>query len=295
MVLAEAGPRDYGVWERDSFPTVDTPGVTCIRAASLSEDLSLHQRSRASLGAQYASSGVIHGSPGALPIVTRILVVEDELLTRRMLQELLRAEGMEAMTVGSVAEAVAEVERRRYDLVLLDLLLPDGDGLDACRRIRARHAMPIVIVSTRRELDDRVAGLDTGADDYIIKPFEPREVVARVRAQLRRAQERGRKDGAGVIHAGRLIVDPSRRDAVVDGRPAGLTAKEFELVQLLAARAGRAVARDVLIERLWSEDELASDKNVAVYIRRIRQKIERDPENPEILVTVRGYGYRIEL
>ena len=221
-----------------------------------------------------------------------ILVVEDELLTRRTLEELLRREGFSVTTSGTVAEALAEVNRRAYDLILLDLVLPDGDGLECCARIRQRHRMPIVILSTKRQLGDRVAGLDHGADDYIVKPFEPEEIVARVRAQLRRAQQLSREDGA-VIHAGRLTIDVALQDALVDGRPAGLTQKEFQLLHLLAARAGKAVSRDFLVEQLWAADELASDKNVAVYIRRIRQKIEKDPEAPEILLTVRGYGYRV--
>lgn len=222
-----------------------------------------------------------------------ILVVEDELLTRRTLQELLQREGFTVMTVGTVAEAMGEVQRRAYDLIVLDILLPDGDGLVACKRIRERHRMPIVILSTKRQLQDRVAGLETGADDYIVKPFEPLEVVARIRAQLRRAQELNTDAAATVIHAGRLVIDPMLQDALIDGKPAGLTQKEFQLLQLLAARAGKAVSRDFLIEQLWSEDELGSDKNVAVYIRRVRQKIERDPDEPEILLTVRGFGYRV--
>jgi DNA-binding response OmpR family regulator len=222
-----------------------------------------------------------------------ILVVEDELLTRRTLQELLQREGFVVMTAGTVAEATGEVQRRAYDLIVLDIVLPDGDGLAACKRIRERHRMPIVILSTKRQLEDRLAGLETGADDYIVKPFEPREVVARIRAQLRRAQELNSDRATSVIHAGRLVIDPRLQDALIDGKPAGLTQKEFQLLQLLAARAGKAVSRDFLVEQLWSEDELGSDKNVAVYIRRVRQKIERDPDEPEILLTVRGFGYRV--
>jgi DNA-binding response OmpR family regulator len=221
-----------------------------------------------------------------------ILVVEDEMLMRRTVQQLLEREGMAVTTAGTVAEAMAEVNRRRYDLIVLDIVLPDGDGFTTCRRIRERHRMPIVIMSTRRQLDDRVEGLETGADDYIVKPFEPREMVARIRAQLRRAQELSRDDSP-VLHAGRLVVDPALQDALIEGQAVGLTQKEFELVHLLATRAGKAVSRDFLIEQLWAEDELASDKNVAVYIRRIRQKIERDPDAPEILLTVRGFGYRL--
>ncbi|HEX2060886.1 MAG TPA: response regulator transcription factor, partial [Thermoanaerobaculia bacterium] len=153
--------------------------------------------------------------------------------------------------------------------------------------------MPIVILSTKRQLEDRVKGLENGADDYIVKPFEPLEMIARVRAQLRRAQELSGDSGRTVIYVGRLAVDPSIQDALIDGAPAGLTQKEFRLLHLLATRAGKAVSRDFLIEQLWADDELASDKNVAVYIRRIRQKIERDPDAPEILLTVRGFGYRV--
>jgi DNA-binding response OmpR family regulator len=222
-----------------------------------------------------------------------ILVVEDELLMRRTLQDLLQSEGFAVTTAGTIAEALGEVNRRTYDLILLDLILPDGDGIECCGRIRERHRMPIVILSTRRQLEDRVAGLETGADDYIVKPFEPAEVVARVRAQLRRAQKLSSSDARDVIRAGRLTIDPSLQDALVDGRAAGLTQKEFQLVQLLAQRAGKAVSRDFLIDHLWGEDELGSDKNVAVYIRRIRQKIEKDPDDPEILLTVRGFGYRV--
>ena len=220
-----------------------------------------------------------------------ILVVEDDLLTRRLLQEILERDGCVVTTAGSVAEAMGEVGRKAFDLVLLDLGLPDGDGLTLCRRIRDRHMMPIVIISTRREIDDRVAGLDTGADDYIVKPFEPREVLARVRAHLRRALELNvhREE---VVHLGRVTVDPALRDAIVDGKPAGLTRKEFQLLYLLASRRGRAVSREYLIEQLWGDDELASDKHVAVYVRRLRAKIERDPDAPEVIHTVRGFGYR---
>lgn len=225
----------------------------------------------------------------------RILIVEDELLTRRLLEELLQREGFVARTVGTAAEAIAEVTRNPFDLIVLDLVLPDGDGLETCRRIRARHRVPIIILSTRRQLEDRVAGLETGADDYISKPFEAAEVAARVRAQLRRSRELASDSFAERIHVGRMLVDPAAQDAFIEGRAAGLTQKEFKLLHLLAARAGKAVSRDFLLEQLWGEDELASDKSVAVYIRRIRQKIERNPDEPELLLTVRGFGYRVAM
>ncbi|HEX7149884.1 MAG TPA: response regulator transcription factor [Thermoanaerobaculia bacterium] len=223
-----------------------------------------------------------------------ILVVDDEFLTRRTLQVLFEQEGFRVATVGTVAEAVAEIERRPYDLVLLDLILPDGDGFDVCRQVRVRHQMPIIILSTRHELNDRVTGLELGADDYIIKPYEPKEVVARVRAQLRRSQELNRTDEATErIAVGDLIVDAALQDAVINGAPAGLTQKEFRLVHLLATRAGKAVSREALVDHLWSEEELESDKILAVYVRRVRQKIEKDPNEPQYLITVRGFGYML--
>lgn len=224
----------------------------------------------------------------------RILVVEGDLQLRRTVGELLGREGFVATTAGSAAEALAEVNSKPYDLVLLDVRLPDGDGVATCGRIRDRYKMPIILMSSRSDVKDRVAGLDTGADDYVVKPFELSEVVARIRAQLRRAKHLSRASGGWeIIRTGRLVVDAALQDAIIDGAPAGLTQKEFQVLYFLAARAGKAVSREALIERLWAEDELNSEKNLAVYIRRIRQKIERDPDLPEILLTVRGYGYRV--
>ncbi|HWW61134.1 MAG TPA: response regulator transcription factor, partial [Thermoanaerobaculia bacterium] len=214
---------------------------------------------------------------------------------RRMLTHFLEAEGFATAAVGSVHEAIGEVERRAYDLILLDLVLPDGHGFDVCRTIRTRHRMPIIILSTKNELNDRVAGLEVGADDYIIKPFEPREVIARVRAQLRRARDlSSASDGdAQAIPVGALVIDPAIQDAALHGHPVGLTQKEFRLMHLLAARAEKAVSRDYLVEQLWSDEDVESDKILAVYVRRVRQKIERNPDEPERLLTVRGFGYKL--
>lgn len=227
-------------------------------------------------------------------IDSRILVVDDEMMIRRLLERALSSEGFGVSTVGSIAEALGEVERRPYDLIILDRLLPDGDGMDACRRIRARYRMPIIMLTTKGQLSDRVEGLEVGADDYLVKPFEIDELLARVKAQLRRARDLSADDDTQRIRVGRVTVDPTLRDAVIDGRPVGLTAKEFELLHLLAMRRGRAVARETIVEELWPDELPESDKIVAVYVRRLRQKIETNPDDPQHLQTVRGYGYKFE-
>ncbi len=225
---------------------------------------------------------------------SRILVVDDELMIRRLLEKSLSSEGFGVSTVGSIAEAMGEVERRPYDLIILDRLLPDGDGMDACRRIRARYRMPIIILTTKGQLSDRVAGLEVGADDYLVKPFEVDELMARVKAQLRRSRDLSAEDDTQRIRVGRVTIDPTLRDAVVEGKTVGLTAKEFELLHFLAQRRGRAVAREAIVEELWPDEVPESDKIVAVYIRRLRQKVESNPDEPQHLMTVRGYGYKFE-
>jgi DNA-binding response OmpR family regulator len=224
----------------------------------------------------------------------RILVVDDEMMIRRLLERSLASEGYGVSTVGSVAEALGEVERRPYDLIILDRLLPDGDGMDACRRIRARYRMPIIMLTTKGQLSDRVEGLGVGADDYLVKPFELDELVARVKAQLRRARDLSADDDTQRIRVGRVTIDPTLRDAVIEGKSVGLTAKEFELLHLLAQRRGRAVSRETIVEELWPDEVPESDKIVAVYMRRLRQKIEQDPDDPKHLQTVRGFGYKFE-
>jgi DNA-binding response OmpR family regulator len=189
---------------------------------------------------------------------------------------------------------MGEVERRPYDLIILDRLLPDGDGMDACRRIRARYRMPIIMLTAKGQLSDRVAGLEVGADDYLVKPFEVDELMARVKAQLRRSRDLSAEDDTQRIRVGRVTIDPTLRDAVVEGKAVGLTAKEFELLHFLAQRRGRAVAREAIVEELWPDEVPESDKIVAVYIRRLRQKVESNPDEPEHLMTVRGYGYKFE-
>ncbi len=227
-------------------------------------------------------------------MTTRILVVDDEILIRKLLQQTLEDEGYAVTTVGSMYEALGEVSRRAFDLIVLDRVLPDGDGMEACRRIRERNQTPIIMLTSKREVVDRVAGLETGADDYMVKPFDIEELVARVKAQLRRNLEFAGPERSERIGLGRIVIDPDSRDALVEGKGVGLTPKEYEMLQFLAKRKGRAVSRDEILENVWEDEEPDSDKIVAVYVRRLRKKLEVDPDNPEQLLTVRGYGYKVE-
>lgn len=221
----------------------------------------------------------------------RILVVEDEVVTRRVITQLLQAEGLPAVTaVAGFREAAATIDREPFDLYLLDLVLGDGDGLALCRKIRGRSRAPIIMITSRGESADVVAGLELGADDYIVKPFDADILAARIRAALRRSSLNARDVADEPIELGGVIIDPAVRDAIVRGRPAGLTHKEFELLLLLARRRGRAVSKEMIAEELF-EGESRSEKILAVYVRRLREKIESDPENPERIRTVRGFGY----
>ena len=222
----------------------------------------------------------------------RVLVVEDDSVSRQLLKRLVEIEGHVAETASGYHEAVVLIDREPYDLILLDLTLGDGDGLTLCREIRAQHQTPIMIVTSRGASADVVTGLELGADDYVVKPFNIDVLTARIRAQLRRASETKSGEAADQMRIGRLVIDKGIRDAIVEGIPAGLTNKEFELLMLLAERQGRAMAKEAILEHLF-EGEVRSEKILAVYIRRLRQKIEPDPDNPTHLHTVRGFGYRL--
>jgi DNA-binding response OmpR family regulator len=222
----------------------------------------------------------------------RILVLDDDSMSRRLLEAALTGEGLAVETFGTLAHASAAALRQPYDLYLLDIVLPDGDGLDLCLQTRQRTQNPIVMLTVKGDLSDVVRGLEMGADDYIVKPFRMPEVVARVRAQLRRTQERIAVRPM-VIRAGNIVVDHDTRDASVDGKPARLSPREFEIIDLLAQRLGRNVSRDAIIEMVWSERDDMSEKILAVYVRRLRCKLESDPDNPRYIHTVRGYGYRL--
>jgi DNA-binding response OmpR family regulator len=226
------------------------------------------------------------------PLAARILVLDDDSVARRLLEASLTAEGYVVHTFGTMAHARAAIAREPYDLYLLDIVLPDGNGLEMCGVIRQRSQSPIIMLTVKGDLHDVVEGLEAGADDYVSKPFRMQEVAARVRAQLRRAQ---RKDDAreAAVRVGDLVIDRDLRDAVLRGRALHLSPREFEILDLLAAYDGRSASRETIIESIWGEEEDLSEKILAVYVRRLRLKIEENPEQPQYLHTVRGFGYRL--
>ena len=219
-------------------------------------------------------------------------MLDDDSVARRLLEASLTSEGYVVHTFGTMAHARAAVAREPYDLYLLDIVLPDGNGLEMCAAIRQRSQSPIIILTVKGDLHDVVEGLEAGADDYVSKPFRMQEVAARVRAQLRRVQ---RKDEGreAAIRVGELVVDRDLRDAVLRGRALRLSPREFEILELLATRDGRSASRETIIESIWGEQEDLSEKILAVYVRRLRLKIEENPEQPRYLHTIRGFGYRL--
>ena len=223
----------------------------------------------------------------------KILVLEDDSITCRLLQAALTEAGLDVSTYGSLLHARSAIQAEDFDLYLLDLSLPDGDGLTLCSSIRARSQKPIIMLTTRGAISDIEKGLDEGADDYITKPFHLREVVARVRAQLRRSKSTSQVIPENAIRVGELRIDRETRDVFVGGTLVPLSPKEYDILELLALRAGRTVSKELIVDRLWGEEDV-SDKILAVYIRRLRCKIEEDPDNPRYVRTIRGVGYRLE-
>jgi len=225
-----------------------------------------------------------------------ILVVDDEQSYRDALRVALEREGFRVEVAADGAEAIARFDAVRPALVLLDVMLPRISGIDVCRELRSRSQVPIIMVTARNAEIDAVVGLEVGADDYVTKPFRLRELVARVRASLRR----GRGDDAGVAQPGEVLeigevrLDAARHEVAVHGERVALPLKEFELLELLLANAGRVLTRDVLIDRVWGPNYYGDTKTLDVHVKRLRAKVEDDPGNPERIVTVRGVGYRYE-
>jgi DNA-binding response OmpR family regulator len=218
----------------------------------------------------------------------RVLLVEDDARLAGMVSEYLGAAGFEVATVAGGAAALERLGREPYDALVLDLTLPDIDGLEVCRRLRARWNTPVLMLTARGEPMDRVVGLEIGADDYLAKPFEPRELLARLRALLRRAHAPVR---ASVLRFGRLEIDRDARAVRVDGAERTLTSLQYELLVAFAENAGRVLSRDTLMDLVKGQPLEAFDRSIDVHVSRIRAAIEDDPKKPRRLITVRGAGY----
>ena len=220
-----------------------------------------------------------------------ILLVEDEESITTPLAEALERDGFRAEVAHTVADGLARGRAIRPDLVLLDLMLPDGSGLDVCRELRASSNVPIIILSARGEEADRVVGLELGADDYVVKPFSAREVIARIRAVLRRVQSPA-AGGEGPIEIGAVRLDPARRAASLGGEPLELARKEFDLLALLMREAGAVVTRERLIDEVWDVNWFGSTKTLDVHVSALRKKLGDDPSASRYIHTVRGVGFR---
>ncbi len=225
--------------------------------------------------------------------MTRILIVEDEPALSDPLDFLLRREGYETEVAADGREALVAFDRAGADLVLLDLMLPGLPGTEVCRELRNRSSVPIIMLTAKDSEVDIVVGLELGADDYVTKPYSSRELLARIRAVLRRRVELLDDDEA-VLEAGPVRMDVERHSVSVRGDEVPMPLKEFELLELLMRNAGRVLTRGQLIDRVWGSDYFGDTKTLDVYIKRIRSKIEQNPSQPEMLVTVRGLGYRFE-
>jgi len=225
--------------------------------------------------------------------VSRILVVEDEESFSDALSYMLRREGYEVLVASTGTEALSIFDRSGADIVLLDLMLPGLSGTEVCRALRQKSNVPIIIVTARDSEVDKVVGLELGADDYVTKPFSSRELVARVRAVLRRGGEPDDLNPAA-LEAGPVRLDIERHIVAVDGQAISLPLKEFDLLELLLRNAGRVLTRGQLIDRVWGADYVGDTKTLDVHVKRLRSKIEPDPANPKYLVTVRGLGYKFE-
>jgi two-component system response regulator RegX3 len=224
-----------------------------------------------------------------------ILVVDDEQSYRDALAVALEREGFIVETAADGAEAIARFDAAKPALVLLDVMLPQMSGVDVCREIRKRSQVPIIMVTARSSEIDAVVGLEVGADDYITKPFRLRELVARVRAALRRGPVSDRDEpSVEVIEVGEVRLDAGRHEVFVRDELVAMPLKEFELLEILLLNCGRVLTRDVLIDRVWGPNYYGDTKTLDVHVKRLRAKIEPDPAHPTRLVTVRGVGYRYE-
>ena len=223
-----------------------------------------------------------------------ILVVDDEQSYRDALAVSLRREGFLVQVAADGLEAIERFETYRPALVLLDVMLPRMSGIDVCRELRAKSRVPIIMLTARDAEIDTVVGLEVGADDYVTKPFRLRELVARIRAALRRAPGEEEDSNAEVVEVADVRLDPIRHEVSVRGEPVQLALKEFDLLELLLVNAGRVLTRDTLMDRVWGPSYVGDTKTLDVHIKRLRAKIEENPSAPTRITTIRGLGYRYE-
>ena len=228
----------------------------------------------------------------AEPAASRILLVDDEPSIQTLLAYPLRKDGYEVVTATDGRQALDHFAEGRFDLVVLDIMLPKLDGIEVCRRLRTKSQVPIIMLTAKDDEVDKVVGLEMGADDYITKPFSVREFRSRVRAALRRAEMGGRVSITEPIVAGELEIDLERRTVKVGGASVTLTYVEFEVLTALAGSPGRVFTREILLGRLWGDSKYRDPRTIDVHIRHLREKVEADPSSPEYLFTVRGVGYR---
>jgi two-component system, OmpR family, response regulator RegX3 len=226
--------------------------------------------------------------------VARVLVVEDEDSFSDALSYMLRKEGFEVSVAATGTSALTEFDRTGADIVLLDLMLPEMSGTEVCRQLRSRSHVPIIMVTARDSEIDKVVGLEIGADDYVTKPYSPRELVARIRAVLRRQAGDTTELTPPTLAAGPVRMDVERHVVTVAGDAVPLPLKEFELLEMLLRNAGRVLTRGQLIDRVWGADYVGDTKTLDVHVKRLRSKIEPEPSTPRYIVTVRGLGYKFE-
>jgi DNA-binding response OmpR family regulator len=227
-------------------------------------------------------------------IVAKVLIVDDEPNIREVVGLYLRRDGHDIVSATDGEEALEVFRESGPDLVVLDLMLPKMSGLEVCRRMRADRRVPLIMLTARGEEEERIVGLSLGADDYVVKPFSPRELAARVAAVLRRVEESSGDVDRKVLSFDGLRIDPNTRETLVRGEPATLTAREFDLLHHLASSPGRVYTRDQLMELVWGYTFSADTSTVTVHVRRLREKVEPDPARPRYLQTVWGVGYKFD-
>jgi DNA-binding response OmpR family regulator len=223
---------------------------------------------------------------------TRILLVDDEQSVQTLLSYPLRKDGYHVTSALDGREALERFEEGRFDLVILDLMLPKLNGVEVCRQLRRHSQVPIIMLTAKGSETDKVAGLEVGADDYITKPFSMREFRSRVKAALRRSRMVGQPPEEEAIESGDLTIDPGRRMVTLRSEEVRVTYVEFEILSALARSPGRVLSRETLLEHVWGDSEYRDPRTVDVHIRHLREKLEKDPKEPEFLFTVRGVGYR---